>query len=126
MSLDRIIDPIGGDLISAPKGKFYEDDVILNKLTFSVSIPLDSWEGDETFGHRLNEMDGAVDNADNRLLFAQLAELAFQWMVDEGDLVSVTVEVDEFEPGGVAWQATCLQPGQTKGQTYNFFTPWGA
>lgn len=112
MALDRLIDPVTGDVQSAPAGGFVLDEDLANKVVLSYLIPLGSWEGDPTFGHRFNELARAIDTIETRKRVGDFALQAVQWLLASGELAEVDVEVRSYGPGVVAFQALCFKPGE--------------
>lgn len=92
---DRKLDEVTGDFRAASGGGFEQCDVIENQIAFSFMIEQGSWEGDPELGHRLRELDGAINSPENRNRLRDLALQAVQWLIDDGSLESVDVTVDD-------------------------------
>lgn len=111
--LDRKIDPITGSFIAAPGGKFVECDVLENQILFSFLVQLKRWEGDPEFGNQFAELARALDTSGNRQRLADLANACLAWLVSDGSLDSVSVTVEQYDAGVVAFKVLAYQPGQT-------------
>ncbi len=124
---DRRLDPVSGDFVSAPGGGFEACDDIENQVAFSYLVPVGSWEGDSTLGHRFDELANATNTTENRNRLRDLARAAVQWLFDLGRLESVDIIVEEFGPDSVAFQVDYRTPGATTSRrTGPFLVPVGA
>ena len=117
MSLDRLIDPISGDVQDAPGGRFVEDDEVANMIILSYSIDLSSWEGDPLLGHRFAELQREIISVETLQRVHDFAVEAVQWLLDLGLLDRIEVDVMEgidYGPGIVAFQPRCYRAGASK------------
>jgi phage gp46-like protein len=110
MALDRKIDPVTLDYVDATGGKFEEVDVLENQIVVSAMVVLKAWEGDPTLG--LREMERSTDSDVTRRRMRDLLLEAFQWLVQDGSLASVDVEVQQYTAGRVAFQVSAFRPGE--------------
>lgn len=124
---DRALDVITGDFRAAPKGGFESSDNIENMVAFSFMIAAGSWEGDPTLGHRFAELARAIDTVANRNRLGDLARDAVAWIVTLGLIVDVTVVVESWGDGVVAFEVDFYTPGATTPRRAGpFLIPVGA
>lgn len=124
---DRRIDPVNEDFVSAAGGAFESSDNIENQIAFSYSIPVGSWEGDPTLGHRFDELARATNTQENRNRLNDLAGQAVQWLLDLGSLASIEVFNEVISPDGVAFEVDYYLPGDNKPRRAGpFLVPVGA
>lgn len=112
MTPDRKIDPVTGDYVDAAGGKFEEVDVLENQIAVSFLTDLGSWEGDPNLGHRLGELERTTDMDLNRRRLAEYGKAALAWLVEDGSLDSVDVDVESISAGRVAFQVSAYRPGE--------------
>jgi phage gp46-like protein len=122
---DRIIHPVTEDFIDGDEGGFSEDDVVLNKLAFSFKIDKGSWEGDPDLGHEFAKLARATNTAANQRLVDLYAREAVQWIIDDGDIDSVDIIVEEFRSDAVAFQVTAFKAKRAI-KAGPFLAPYGA
>ena len=103
---DRLIDPTRGDLVRVARGMFAKGDVLWNKIAFSLCVALGSWEGDPTIGHRFGELARAVESESTEHDIRDRVQAALQWLLDEGELQSLAIDVERQAPGRWAFQGT--------------------
>jgi phage gp46-like protein len=103
--LDRVMDPVTGDLQSAAAGAWRVDDVLLNKLIMSYTIDRGTFEGDPEMGHRFAELNRATNSEDTRRRLADLVVDAVQWLIDSGELSKVEVDVQPYTSESLAFVA---------------------
>ncbi len=129
MNLDRQIDPVTLDYVNSTTkpGAFEEVDVLENQIVISFFVALTEWEGDPDTGNRFGELARATDTAENRKRLEDLAKDALRWLVDDGSLETVNVLVEQFRPGGVAFQVDAYKPGKRVREPLpTLFVPVGA
>ena len=107
---DRYLDPVTADFEDAARGAFESSEDIENQIAFSYLVPLGSWEGDTTLGHRFDELARATDTSENRNRLRDLAKDAVKWLMDDGKLTRVDVTVESLGDGKVAFQVDYYTP----------------
>lgn len=124
---DRRIDTITEDYVAAAKGGFEQCEDIETQVAYSYKIALGEWEGDPTFGHRLNELAKATDTSENRNRLRDLARAALDWLVDLGKISQVDALVESWGAGKVVFQVEYYVPGSKRPKKAGpFLVPVGA
>ncbi len=124
---DRRLDPVTGDFVDGDDGGFESCEDIENQIAFSYLVPLGSWEGDPTFGHRFAELDRATNTSENRNRLRDLATDAVAWLVKLGRLASVEVTVEKHSSTAAAFQVDYRTPGKKSPRKAGpFLVPLGA
>jgi phage gp46-like protein len=123
---DRQLDTATGDLIDAPGGKWASTDAIDNKVLFSYSIPLGTWEGDPLLGHRFRELARTTDTPETRRRALDLIKEPVHWLIDSGELERVEADLWLYARGIYAFEVDLYQPGSTQPITSGpFFIAFG-
>jgi phage gp46-like protein len=127
MSDDRKLYPVTEDFLDEDNGAFELCDAIENKIAFTYLIEAGSWEGDPRLGHGFAELARAKNTPESRNRLRDLAEQAIQWLIDLGEVESVTVTVEEFKADAAAFQVDYYTPGNTRPRRVGpFLIPVGA
>lgn len=123
--VDRKIDPVTGDFVSAPGGRFAECDPLENILALVFLLDRGAWEGDIELGNRFAELRRATvaDGAERRL--EDLVRDAVQWLVDEGEIEEIKVTVERYARGMFAFEVDVTPVGRRKFAVGPFYVPFG-
>lgn len=103
--IDRLMDPVTGDLQDAPRGAFVTGDPLANMIIFSYTIARGTWEGDPSMGNRFGELARVQNTVATQNRLHDLVVDAVQWLLDGGQLDSVDVEVEEHAADALAFYA---------------------
>ncbi len=124
--IDRKIDFATGDFVDGANGSWTTVRGIYNMLAFTYAFARGTWEGDPEMGHLFAELDRATDTSENRERLRDLAAASAQWLIDGGFLDRVEAFVQSWEPGKVAFEVHCYEPGRKDPTVLGpFFAPVG-
>jgi phage gp46-like protein len=119
--MSRYVDPKTGAYVDGPNGTWKEGDELEMKIAFSLENDLGAWEGDPQLGNELFTLERETAGPGTAQRLKDLVKRALQWLIDEGELETVEVDVELVEnTDGIfyAFEARSFAPGRAKPIVY--------